>query len=157
MFAETLSDLQFNSSLADPDVWLRPAMKKNGEQYYKYIFVYVDDLLIISEKINEIIKTLSDSYRLKNDSISKPTSYLGAEIRVFRDPDCPSVEMRSMSANKYLKEAIGNVDRDLEWLSYKLPIRVNTPLSHKYRPELDITAFLDDDYTRWFQQLIGIL
>jgi hypothetical protein len=93
------------------------------------IFFYVDYLLIISEKTNEIIKTLSDSYRLKNDSISKPTSYLGAEIKVFRDLDCPSVEMWSMSANKYLKEVIRNVERDLEWLCYKLPIRVNTPLS----------------------------
>jgi hypothetical protein len=100
---------------------------------------------------------VSDSYRLKNDSVSKPTLYLGAEIKVFRDPDCPSVEMWSMSANKYLKEAIRNVERDLEWLGYKLPPKVNTPPSHKYRPELDITAFLDDNYTRWFQKLIGIL
>jgi len=82
---------------------------------------------------------------------------LCAEIKVFRDPDCPSVEMWSMSANKYLKEAIRNVERDLEWLGYKLPPKVNTPPSHKYRPELDITAFLDDNYTRWFQKLIGIL
>ena len=88
--------------------------------------------------------------------MTAPTSYLGAEIKVFRDPDCPSVEMWSMSANKYLKEAIRNVERDLEWLCYKLPIRVNTPLSHKYRPELDITAFLDN-HTRWFRQLIRIL
>jgi len=42
----------------DLNVWLRPAMKKNGEQYYEYIFIYADDLLIISEKTNEIIKTL---------------------------------------------------------------------------------------------------
>jgi hypothetical protein len=58
MFAGTLSDLQFISSLVDLNVWLRPAMKKNGEQYYEYIFIYADDLLIISEKTNEIIKTL---------------------------------------------------------------------------------------------------
>ena len=58
MFAGTLSDLQFISSLVDLNVWLRTAMKKNGEQYYEYIFIYADDLLIISEKTNEIIKTL---------------------------------------------------------------------------------------------------
>ncbi len=58
MFAGTLSDLQFISSLVDLNVWLRPAMKKNGEQYYEYIFIYADDLLIILEKTNEIIKTL---------------------------------------------------------------------------------------------------
>ena len=58
MFAGSLSDLQFISSLVDLNVWLRPATKKNGEQYYEYIFIYADDLLIILEKTNEIIKTL---------------------------------------------------------------------------------------------------
>jgi hypothetical protein len=38
MFEGTLQDLQFKSSLADPDVWLRPAVKPNGEYYYEYIF-----------------------------------------------------------------------------------------------------------------------
>jgi hypothetical protein len=33
MFAGTLQDLQYKSSLADPDVWLRPATKANGSQY----------------------------------------------------------------------------------------------------------------------------
>lgn len=31
MFAGTLQDLQYKSSLADPDVWLQPTMKANGE------------------------------------------------------------------------------------------------------------------------------
>jgi len=31
----------------------RLAVKENGEQYYEYIFIYVDYLLIISEKMNE--------------------------------------------------------------------------------------------------------
>jgi hypothetical protein len=31
----------------------RPAVKENGKQYYEYIFIYVDYLLIISEKMNE--------------------------------------------------------------------------------------------------------
>jgi hypothetical protein len=105
----------------------------------------------------KIPKTLSESYRFKNDSVSKPMSYLGAKIKAFRDPNCPSVEMWSMSANKYLKEAIKNVEKDLEKLGYKLPTKVNTPLRNKFHLERDITAFLDDDYIRWFQQLIGIL
>ncbi|MFN9981718.1 MAG: hypothetical protein ACK53Y_17465, partial [bacterium] len=39
----TLSDLGFTSNLADPDVWMRSAVKLNGQHYYKYIFIYVDD------------------------------------------------------------------------------------------------------------------
>ena len=48
--AETLDDIGFKSSETDPDVWLKPAVKLNGEEYYKYILVYVDDILCISHK-----------------------------------------------------------------------------------------------------------
>lgn len=33
MLAETLTDMGFQSSLADPDVWLKPATKPSGEVY----------------------------------------------------------------------------------------------------------------------------
>jgi hypothetical protein len=45
--AATLYDLQYCSSLADPDVWLRPNVKTNGDTYYEYVIVYVDDILVI--------------------------------------------------------------------------------------------------------------
>jgi hypothetical protein len=48
MLSSTLHDLGFKSSLADADVWMRPNVKLNGEHYYDYIFVYVDDLLVLS-------------------------------------------------------------------------------------------------------------
>ena len=38
----------FKSCLADPNVWLHPATKDDGTEYYEYILVYVDDLLVIS-------------------------------------------------------------------------------------------------------------
>eukprot|EP00978_Attheya_sp_CCMP212_P026548 scaffold87549_cov65-Attheya_sp.AAC.2 len=40
--AEKLDDMGFKSSYADPDVWLRPATKANGEEYYEYVLMYVD-------------------------------------------------------------------------------------------------------------------
>jgi Reverse transcriptase (RNA-dependent DNA polymerase) len=42
-FAETLTDLSFEPSLADPDVWIRPQTKPDGTPYYEYLLVYVDD------------------------------------------------------------------------------------------------------------------
>ncbi|MGH7954509.1 MAG: reverse transcriptase domain-containing protein, partial [Gloeomargaritales cyanobacterium] len=48
--AATLRDLGFKSSFGDPDVWLRPATKEDGTEYYEYILVYADDLLIVSAK-----------------------------------------------------------------------------------------------------------
>jgi hypothetical protein len=84
MFAGILQDLQFKSSLADPDVWLWPAVKSNGEWYYEYISVYVDDILVISVHPDQMIKTLAKFYCLKDNSVAKPSIYLGAQIREHR-------------------------------------------------------------------------
>lgn len=35
-WAETLDDIGFKLSIADPDIWLRPAVKPDGEKYYEY-------------------------------------------------------------------------------------------------------------------------
>ena len=53
--AERLDEMGFKSSIADPDVWLRPETKADGEEYYKYILVYVDDLLAISVDATSVI------------------------------------------------------------------------------------------------------
>ncbi len=58
---------------------------------------------------------------------------------------------------KYLKEAIRVVEQDLIKLDRHLPGNVPTPLASGYRPELDVSAILDDDFTNWYQRLIGIL
>ena len=46
--AETLYDLSYLPSKADPDVWIRPAIKENGFEYYEMTLVYVDDIMCIS-------------------------------------------------------------------------------------------------------------
>ena len=45
---ETLHDLGFVPTSADPDVWRRPAVKPDGFEYYELILCYVDDLLAMS-------------------------------------------------------------------------------------------------------------
>ena len=42
---ETLYDIGFKSTKSDPNVWIRPAVKPDGSEYYKYIMCYVDDIL----------------------------------------------------------------------------------------------------------------
>ncbi len=77
--AGTLQALGFSSSLADPDVWYRAAVKPDGFEYHEYLLVYVDDILALSRSPKTIMKALEDFYRLK-DGYEKPTRYLGADI-----------------------------------------------------------------------------
>ena len=52
-FAEILHDMGYKPCQADQNVWLRPATTKDGFDYYKYILVYVDDLLHASHNPDE--------------------------------------------------------------------------------------------------------
>ena len=42
--ADMLYGIGFISNKADPDVWIHPAVKPNGTEYYEYVMCYVDDI-----------------------------------------------------------------------------------------------------------------
>ena len=52
--ASSLRDAGFASCKADPDIWMKAAVKPNGDKYWAYILCYVDDLLVASHKPQEI-------------------------------------------------------------------------------------------------------
>ena len=86
-----MMDIGVKSCIADPDVWLRAAVKPNGDKYYEYVLIYVDDLLVFSEKPEIIINTFSKIYRFKEDPKTKktwspPERYLGANIGTYKVP-----------------------------------------------------------------------
>ena len=47
-FAESLKGIGYTPSESDPDVWLKQEIKPNGSMYYKYMLVYVDNVLHIA-------------------------------------------------------------------------------------------------------------
>ena len=85
--ASLLSDLGYKSTKADPDVWIRAAVRNDGFEYYKMLFVYVDDILSLSHKTKECIAEITAHYRAKEGSIKLPETYLGANIKKFQLPD----------------------------------------------------------------------
>jgi hypothetical protein len=46
-----------------------------------------------------------------------------------------------MSAERYLKEAISNLETQLLKLEKQLPNKIFTPLANKYSPEFDLPPF----------------
>lgn len=80
-FSKTLRSMNFVPSYADPDVWMRPATKDTGSEYYEYILVYVDDILVLSATPLPIMKTIHKAYCLKEDP-ARPSQYLGSQIMV---------------------------------------------------------------------------
>ena len=74
--AEKLSELDFNSSMADPDVWWRAAVKGDGERYYEYVLLYVDNILAISCDAKSILEDIQRTFKLKTTEIIEKTSLL---------------------------------------------------------------------------------
>jgi hypothetical protein len=46
--ASSLTELGYESTKADPDDWIRPAVKPNKFEYYEMLLVYVDDILVVT-------------------------------------------------------------------------------------------------------------
>jgi hypothetical protein len=83
-FSDTLRDMGFEPSKADPMLWLRA---NEEADVYEYIAVYVDDLAIAAKNPQEIIDWLTDpkkgNFKLKG--IGPLTYHLGCDFQ--RDPD----------------------------------------------------------------------
>ena len=150
-----MKHLGFQSCLADPDVWMRPAIKGDGSEYYEYVLLYTDDALVISDNAESILRNeIGRYFELKEESIGAPKLYLGGRMRkVVLDN---GVKAWSFSSSQYVHAAVNNVEEYCEKRNWNLP-RADTPLGSNYRPELDLTPELDSTDSSYYQSLIGIL
>lgn len=155
LLATTLRDLGYKSSIADPDVWIKPAVKPNAFEYYDMILVYVDDILHISHDTKPLMDAIGNIYRLKEGSVGTPERYLGATISQYQLSDGRSAW--AMSAREYLKAAIDTLETNLTRRDLKLRGGTKCPLPSGYKPELDVTDPLSEQESTEYQQLIGIL
>jgi len=148
--------LEFVSCPADPDVWMRPAVKSNGDEYYEYVLLYTDDVLVVSENGERLLREKIGKYfELKEASIGPPKLYLGGHMRKVQLDN--GVNAWAFSSSKYVQEAVKNVERYLDEEGGSLPRKAETPIQTSYRPELDVTPELGPTQAAYYQSLIGML
>jgi hypothetical protein len=57
---------------------MRPATRKDGSLVYKYVLLYTDDCLVVSENAESILKQeIGKYFELKPESIGPPSLYPG--------------------------------------------------------------------------------
>jgi hypothetical protein len=153
--AQTMSDLKFRPCVADPDVWLRPAVKGNGDKYYEYVLIYVDDILAVSEKPDRIREKLLSLYKFKEDPKTRkkygpPDRYLGANVGKYKLPGA-NKEHWYMSSDDYVKAAVTNVENELFKVGQRFTTRSgHTVMSQSYRPELDVSPVLGAEKANYY-------
>lgn len=157
--ASSLREIGFESCKADPDVWMRPGVKANGDKYWEYVLCYVDDLLVVSIEPQKVMDALSEKYTLKKGSVKPPDSYLGADVKQYNigGPEDSAKLKWAMSSDTYVARAVADVQRELSQCGQCLQKNVSTPMASGYRPELDATPLLDSKRANYFQGLIGVL
>ena len=155
MLANTLWDLNYRPTLADPDVWIKPATKANGSKYYEMVLTYVDDVMSMSEVPMRVIEGIKATFKLKGDKAEIPDMYLGGSI--MKATTAEGTECWTMSSEKYVKTAIATVEENLSKSGLRLPTKCTTPFVTGYHPSDDTGKELDAAGTQYFQELIGIL
>lgn len=153
--ADHLHDIGYRSCLADPDVWMRPAMKPNGFKYWEYILCYVDDILCISHDPHKTMKLIQSKFKLKDDKMEPPDNYLGATISRMDNVNGDSCW--AMSSDNYCSALVTNVEDELQKKGLRLPSKCISPFTHGYKPEMDCTGELKAAGIQRFQEIVGSL
>ena len=94
---------------ADTDVWMRKTRKSDGNEYYEYMLLYVDDCLAIYENPKEAVLQLDKFSKMQQNSISPPDIYLGRKVKKMRLPNM--VEACTFRSSQYVQEAVCNFEK----------------------------------------------
>jgi hypothetical protein len=108
-----LREMGFTSLKADPDLWMRAALKSNGDKIYEYVISYVDDLVFQGVDPKGFMDALGQRFTLKAGSIKERDTYLGVDVKKFRIPnsDDPDKVRWAFESTSYVKKAISDLEK----------------------------------------------
>jgi hypothetical protein len=156
--AACMVHLGYTQCAADADLWMKAEVRPDdGQMYYAYVLLYVDDALVIHHDGMSVLKHIDHYFKMKPESMGDPDLYLGCKLRKFVMPN--GVEAWVNSPSKYIQEAVKNVEEHVKQrygAKAKLDLQ-KAPFPRDYRPELDVTPELDDTDGSYYQSQIGVL
>ena len=135
--SKKLDEIGLKSSPSDPDLWLRPAIKPDGEEYYEYVLMYVDDILAISIDPTGILKIMEGkTVKYKNGKIAPPEMYLGARLKrkMINGNMCWTI-----TSYDYVISDVQTIKDAITRKPWKMPKTADTPMTKSFVPELDGT------------------
>jgi hypothetical protein len=148
--AQSLGDMGYQSTRADPDVWIRAAFKPDGFEYYEMVLVCVDEIPHLSHAIKPTMDALRRLHELKPESCGPPTRCLGANVGKYQLED--GRMSWSVSAREYVKNAVKKVEDELLKENHEgLKSKADRPHPAGCRAETDVSPELNDDLANRYQ------
>jgi hypothetical protein len=118
--AKCVDDMGFKSCPADPDVWMQPVVKSDGETYYEYVMTYIDDLIPVRCNPKGIMDEIQETFKFTDDKVEKPSNYLGARLQKKR---INGIDCWTITSVDYIDAAVTNVEKTIEGTQWKMPIQ----------------------------------
>jgi hypothetical protein len=120
---------------------------QENDGLYKYIAVYVDDLIIAGRDPNSIVQTLQGKYKFKLKGVGSLTYHLGCNY--FHD----MVGTLYYGPRKYIDRIMGQYEN----MFGCKPREYTSPLEKVDHLELDYSDGLDNKGIKRYQTMIGCL
>ena len=79
-----------------------------GHEYYEMLFVYVNDILSVSNRVKDAIDKITSFSKAKEGSIKEPDIYLGADVAKMQMPGGHTIW--TTSPRTYTKNAVQAVE-----------------------------------------------
>ena len=153
-----MRSMGYTTYRGDNDVWMKPEISPDGDEYYSYILWYVDDVLVVHHDAMTTLMNIDKYFKLKPSSIGGPDTYLGAKLKYTRAEN--GVWCWTLSPSKYVQEACKNCEIFLKNNfdgKYSLPRTAPNPFVGEYRPETDMTDPLEPVRASYYQTMIGVM
>ena len=145
--------MKLMSTQADPDIWIQ-----NAGTHYDMVLVFIDDILVYAKELRITMDKLGKLYELKPESIHTPDVYLRANMEKEQLPSGRVV--LTIDSKCYVRNAVKLVEALLDENNPEARLKKTTarnPFPSGYKPELNVSAELNDELSSCFLQLMGIL
>ena len=136
-------------------MWIGPEIKPDGEEYYEYVMMYIDDILEISIDTTEILKSMEGkTVKYNNFKIAPPEMYLGSRLKRKM---INGNMFWTITSYEYVTAALQTIKDAITRKPWKMPKTADTPMTKSFVPKLDGTEELVPDGIQFYQEMIGML
>ena len=110
--SDCMRSMGYTPCRGDNDLWMKPEIDPDRDEYYSYILCYVDDVLVVHHDTMTTLMKIDKYFKLKASSIGDPEIYLGAKLKYTHTPI--GVWCWKLSPSKYVQEACKNCNTFLK-------------------------------------------
>ena len=95
---------------SDLHLWMKDMVRPDdGFNYYACVLIYMDDVIVIKNHADSVLRRIDKYFKLNPSSIVDPEIYLGSKLKKTTLEN--KVQARSKIPSIYVKESVAKVEK----------------------------------------------